>query len=273
METVAISDLFGIWVSIFLTLAIFSFLYDDNPIYKLAENLFLGISIGIGTIEIYYGVFKPNLIDHLIELRWQSFIPLGLLFLLMMKVTKKYGYLARLPIAFIVAAFAGVKLTGEANANLMTPIAETMPNLQASWAQYGFWSWEHDGAGVFSDVVLVLGLSACLLHFYFSAKPNKVMGGISKVGITILMLSFGASFGYTVMGRISLAIGRFQELLGLDRANVEWTIAQSETASLNVSSMMLIRTLSIFTGIFIVIYIAAWKKRQHKEGPPANKAA
>ena len=53
METVALTDLFGIWVSIFLTLAIFSFLYDDNPIYKLAENLFLGISIGIGTIEIY----------------------------------------------------------------------------------------------------------------------------------------------------------------------------------------------------------------------------
>ena len=45
METVSLIDLFGIWVSIFLTLAIFSFLYDDNPIYKLAENLFLGISI------------------------------------------------------------------------------------------------------------------------------------------------------------------------------------------------------------------------------------
>ena len=141
METVSLIDLFGIWVSIFLTLAIFSFLYDDNPIYKLAENLFLGISIGIGTIEIYYGVFKPNLIDHLVDLRWQSFIPLGLLFLLMMKVTKKYSYFARLPIAFIVAAFAGVKLTGEANANLMTPIAESMPDLQASWARYGFWIW------------------------------------------------------------------------------------------------------------------------------------
>jgi hypothetical protein len=271
METVAITDLFGIWVSIFLTLAIFSFLYDDNPIYKLAENLFLGISIGIGTIEIYYGVFKPNLIDHLVQLRWQSFIPLGLLFLLMMKITKKYGYLARLPIAFIVAAFAGVKLTGEANANLMTPIAESMPNLQASWAQYGFWSWEHDGAGVFSDVVLVLGLSACLLHFYFSAKPNKVMGGISKVGITILMLSFGASFGYTVMGRISLAIGRFQELLGLDKAETVWTIAQSENGSLQVSNVTAIRIASVVTGLLIIVFIARWKAAQSRD--PNNEAA
>lgn len=269
METVAISDLFGIWVSIFLTLAIFSFLYDDNPIYKLAENLFLGISIGIGTIEIYYGVFKPNLIDHLVQLRWQSFIPLGLLFLLMMKITKKYGYLARLPIAFIVAAFAGVKLTGEANANLMTPIAESMPNLQASWAQYGFWSWEHDGAGVFSDIVLVLGLSACLLHFYFSAKPNKVMGGISKVGITILMLSFGASFGYTVMGRISLAIGRFQELLGLDKTESLWALEGSTEPISTMTNVTIIRWMTVLTSLAIIAILVARKRRE----APENEAA
>ena len=269
METVAFSDLFGIWVSIFLTLAIFSFLYDDNPIYKLAENLFLGISIGIGTIEIYYGVFKPNLIDHLVQLRWQSFIPLGLLFLLMMKITKKYGYLARLPIAFIVAAFAGVKLTGEANANLMTPIAESMPNLQASWAQYGFWSWEHDGAGVFSDIVLVLGLSACLLHFYFSAKPNKVMGGISKVGITILMLSFGASFGYTVMGRISLAIGRFQELLGLDKTESLWALEGSTEPISTMTNVSIIRWMTVLTSLAIIAILVAQKRRKS----PENEAA
>lgn len=39
----------------------------------------------------------------------------------------------------------------------------------------------------------------------------------SKVGIAFLMMSFGASFGYTVMGRISLAIGRMQDLLVVPR--------------------------------------------------------
>jgi hypothetical protein len=270
METVSLIDLFGIWVSIFLTLAIFSFLYDDNPIYKLAENLFLGISIGIGTIEIYYGVFKPNLIDHLADLRWQSFIPLGLLFLLMMKITKKYSYFARLPIAFIVAAFAGVKLTGEANANLMTPIAESMPDLQASWAQYGFWSWENDGAGVFSDLVLVLGLSACLLHFYFSAKPNRAMSGVSKVGITVLMLSFGASFGYTVMGRISLAIGRFQELLGLDKTEAQWMLEGSEEPLSTLTNVSIVRWMTVVTAVVIILIIARWKRQQNNE--PTDQA-
>ena len=38
------------------------------------------------------------------------------------------------------------------------------------------------------------------------------MGRISKIGIVFLMVGFGASFGYTVMGRVSLLIGRFQFL-------------------------------------------------------------
>jgi hypothetical protein len=37
---------------------------------------------------------------------------------------------------------------------------------------------------------------------------------MANLGIIFLMLGFGASFGYTVMSRISLLIGRMQFLLG-----------------------------------------------------------
>ena len=36
---------------------------------------------------------------------------------------------------------------------------------------------------------------------------------MSRVGIYFLMIKFGASFGFAVMGRISLLIGRFEELI------------------------------------------------------------
>ena len=47
MDQISQIDLIGAWVSIFLTMCIFSFLYADNPIYKFAEHLFMGVSIGI----------------------------------------------------------------------------------------------------------------------------------------------------------------------------------------------------------------------------------
>lgn len=47
---------------------------------------------------------------------------------------------------------------------------------------------------------------------YFSAEHMGAVGKISKIGIVFLMVGFGASFGYAVMGRVSLLIGRFQFL-------------------------------------------------------------
>ncbi len=254
MEPLATIEIAGAWLSIFLTLCIFSYLYEDNPIYKLAEHLFLGVSIGYGVIEIYYGVLRPNLIDKLVFAdawtlsRIGLIAPLVMFFLLFTKFTRKYSWLARIPIAFLVAAFAGVKMTGEANARLITQVKESMPDLAETWATHGFWNWEADGAGLFSALLLVLGLSATLLHFYFSAPQNKVMKGISRFGVVMLMLSFGASFGYTVMGRISLAIGRAQEMLGDNRNAFEAAQIHPQLAT----------GLSM---VAIIAFLAVWKVR------------
>ena len=313
-------QIFGAWVSIFLTLCILSFLYEDNPVYKLAEHLFLGVSIGISVCEQYYGVFKPNLIDKLADGNLLSIIPLVLLLMLLFKglagfssALQKHAWVARIPIAFMVAAYAGVKLTGEANANLMTQVAQTMPNLAESWAAHGFWSWSADGAGVFSDMALVLGLTACLVHFYFSKVPDSAvrLGGkvslvafvvvagigfwmldgvmvgagygarlfvasmlglcaaapflafseykpwVSRFGILTLMLSFGASFGYTVMGRISLAIGRGQEMLGLSRSAEQ--VAQIHP-----------RTATLICFVLVVGFLVVWRLRTRTDETAAT---
>jgi hypothetical protein len=64
-----------------------------------------------------------------------------------------------------------------------------------------------------NNLILVVGVITTILYFYFS-KPHKgVLGAAAKVGIVFIMISFGASFGYTLMARISLLIGRLYFLL------------------------------------------------------------
>jgi len=252
-------DIAGAWVSIFLTLCILSFLYADNPIYKLAEHLFIGVSIGISLTETWYGVFRPNLVDKLLAGNLLSIVPLAMCLMLGMKVVgifapaagKKLGWLARIPIAFVVAAYAGVKLTGEANANLMTQVAQSMPDLHTLWIEHGLWDWSADGAGVISGIFLVVGLSACLLHFYFSSPHGPAMRVVSRFGVLVLMLSFGASFGYTVMGRISLAIGRAQELLGLDRSAAQ-------------AAQVHPRIASVLSLVVVVLILVIWRLRERR---------
>lgn len=249
--TLATQDVLGAWLAIFLTVCILSFLYEDNPVYKLAEHIFLGVSIAIGVLEAWYGVFEPNLINKLMGGHLLSLVPLTLIVLLFGKLVRSVDWVAKIPIAFIVATFAGLNLTGEAKANLMSPMAASMPDLAELWEKHGLFDLAADGAGLISGVLLVAGICGTLLHFYFSAAHNRPMQYVSRFAVIVLMLSFGASFGYTVMGRISLAIGRAQVLMGMDRSPEE--VAQIHPQAVTLVSMVVI------AGI-----IAAWKARTSK---------
>ena len=56
---------------------------------------------------------------------------------------------------------------------------------------------------------MLVGVLATLTYFFFSREHKGVLKWSSKTGIIYVMVGFGASFGFTVMARISLAIGRF----------------------------------------------------------------
>ena len=64
----------------------------------------------------------------------------------------------------------------------------------------------------------------------------------------MLMLSFGASFGYTVMGRISLCIGRVQEMLGLDK---------SEAAAAQIHPQVA----TLISAVIAIGFLVAWRAR------------
>ena len=64
-----------------------------------------------------------------------------------------------------------------------------------------------------SNIVLIIGVLSVLAYFFFSKEHTGSYGRFCKLGIYFLMFSFGASFGYTVMARVSLLIGRVTFLL------------------------------------------------------------
>ena len=65
----------------------------------------------------------------------------------------------------------------------------------------------------FLTAIVVIGVISTLIYFYFSKEHKGVLGATAKVGIWFIMIAFGAHFGYTVMGRVSLLIGRVQFLI------------------------------------------------------------
>jgi hypothetical protein len=83
-----------------------------------------------------------------------------------------------------------------------------LPQLTATMGPFG-----PDLSGAITQAVLLVGVFCTVVFFFFSLEHKGAVGGISRIGIVFIMVAFGASFGYTVMARVSLLIGRFQYLI------------------------------------------------------------
>jgi hypothetical protein len=197
----------GVWIAAALTLFIFSFLYKDNPLYKFAEHLFVGVSAGYIVVQQFWQVLWPNLLEPLktpgTPDLWKFWLGGILCILLFTRFSAKASWLSRFAIAVIIGVYAGAKTTGFAQAEVVAQVQATMLPL---------WDPAHIAAS-FNNIVLVVGVLCTLVFFFFSTEHKGPVGGAAKLGIWYLMVSFGAAYGFTVMSRISLLIGRFQFLL------------------------------------------------------------
>ncbi|MEO0157000.1 MAG: hypothetical protein ABIL07_07790 [candidate division WOR-3 bacterium] len=194
-----------VWISSLLTLFIFSFIFKDNPFYRFAEHLFVGTSAGYFIALSYHNVVYPNLIVPLFkEGQFLYVIPLILGILYITRFIPQISWMVRIPIAFLLGWGSGVAIPAALQADVIKQIQGTMltRSLFTRWDN-GLWA-----------VIILIGVVATLIFFFFSRERKGIIKPIANLGIIFIMLGFGASFGYTVMARISLLIGRFQFLLG-----------------------------------------------------------
>jgi hypothetical protein len=69
-----------------------------------------------------------------------------------------------------------------------------------------------DWAGSLKNTTILVGVLSCLVYFFFSVEHKGVVGRVADFGVLFLMITFGAGFGYTVMGRIALLAARLEFL-------------------------------------------------------------
>ena len=214
----------GLWIAAFFTLAIFSFLYRDNPFYKIAESVLVGVSAAYWMVVGFWDVIVPNLFGKIwpgvvqawampgltgpeAERNLSYVVALVLGGMLLWRLSPKGGWIARWPLAFIIGTTAGLRLIAFLHGDFLVQIRNTIVPLLVFNAA-GFDPWTS-----IQNTLLVAGVLACLVYFFFSFEHKGAIGATARVGIWVLMITFGAAFGYTVMGRIALLAIRFEFLL------------------------------------------------------------
>lgn len=210
------ATVFGAWVATGLTLFIFSFLYKDNPLFKLAEHLYVGVSVGYTIVKAYDTVIVHLIVKPLFEQgEIALLIPVAIGMLMLTRYVPKAAWLSRYAFAFIVGVGSGLAIPRTISSFILKQIEDTVRPLLSLAGNDGvtFSMNLLNSASNLNAIIILIGVSSVLFYFFFSIEhsgPGKV---VARTGVLFLMIAFGAAFGYTVMARMSLLIGRLTDLI------------------------------------------------------------
>jgi hypothetical protein len=208
-------EVVGIWIGAGLTLAIYSFLYKDNPFYKMAEHIYVGVSTGYVLCVLCFEVIKMQVWDPLFHSNpeignfgqnWYLLIPAILGMLMFTRFSRKFTWLSRYPLAFFIGATVGFSAPNNIQALLIRHGGAVVEPIMGFGAGGDFMFY-------FNTLLTTACVVCILVYFFFSIEHKGPLKPVSYAGIIFLMIYFGATFGYMMMGRLSLLIGRVNFLI------------------------------------------------------------
>lgn len=182
------SELIGLIVGLILTLFIFSYVYGDNVLYRLAVHLLIGVSAGYATVvavrEVFIPIGQQIQADPTAPTNVLWFVPLGLVVLLALKWVRPIAWISNSAVAMLVGVGAAVALVGAITGTLL-------PQVLARSSSNGLLNL----LGAFFTV-------CALLYFQFTGRANEDgenveatwLKYLTQIGQAVLMITFGALF-------------------------------------------------------------------------------
>jgi hypothetical protein len=145
----ALTSIVGVWLAAFLTLSIFSFLFKDNPLYKLAEHLVVGVSAGYTAVVYFDSTLLDKVYDPLkadltnggpfvsAERFGQLLIdltPCILGLLMWTRLSPKLSWIGRTPLALFLGVGSGLAVPTYIQTYVVQSLRATLlPIVPTSW--------------------------------------------------------------------------------------------------------------------------------------------
>ncbi|HET9493535.1 MAG TPA: hypothetical protein VFR15_04840 [Chloroflexia bacterium] len=213
------ANLIGGIVAGLLTLMVFSYLLGANPLWRIAQSLLVGVSVGYVSLVVLTQVIAPQ-VGRIIQPpagqpevdRWLAVVPVALGLLLLLRIAIPGAWPASLGLNIVVVVGAALALGGALAGILVPQTLDTMRLLYVADDPASI-------AALVGNVVLVLGVICALVYFAFGARPNgerpRVIREVSVVGRFFLVVAFGAILGSLATTFYSALIGQLVFLVGL----------------------------------------------------------
>ena len=278
-------EVFGLWVAALLTLCIYSFLYRDNPFYRFAEHLFVGISVGYGIVisihqgviplaweplsEAFGGLWTEITGDVTPESRqalWGLFriIPIFIGLLFFARLSPSHTWLIRYPIAILIGFAAGAAIPNVLQANIFAQTRGTVEpfdridEIVDPTTLETVHTFDPSFLGTAGAVLLVIGVLCTISYFLFSAEQResfKLLSlagiGLGVIGLTLLVVDNIITDGLTLIEIVGFVL-MFLGVLGVALCTVFYFLSSVEQR--NTFKLLSIVGIVLLIIGFIVIY-------------------
>jgi len=209
-------DLVGALLGFVLTIAVFSYIWGDNAIFRIAAHLFIGVTAGYVTIVVIHNVILPQMVFPFIEGDQNTkifailFLILGVLMLT--KISPRLSKLGNPAVAYLVGVGAATAIGGGILGTLFP---------QASVSMRLFVDQENP----FNALIILVGTLATLLYFHFSIRRKDSeeqavqrpawLESISGVGQFFIAVTFAALFTGVYLAAVTALIERMSFIWNL----------------------------------------------------------
>lgn len=208
----------GSALALILTLMVYSYLIGDNVLFRLAEHILVGVSVGWAILQIFFNLIIPS-IDRVREgngvgqlLTYTVPILLGVLILF--RPLRGARPITNLVMALVIGTVSALALAGAVAGTLLPQVGATMIS-----------PFKQDNpADIIGVIVLIVGTLLTLWYFQFtvrknadattsSAGANTLSRNARLLGRWTIMLAFGAIFASVFLTYYAALVDRVLFLL------------------------------------------------------------
>ena len=197
----------------FGTMAILSLVFKENRFYRVFEHIFLGLALGYDLEIAWTTVLKPDFWDPMVhdgQWAWVMTVPVGLMFYGI--YTQRFAWMSRLVFGIFFGLAAGTVFQDFSNRFIPQVTQSFAPKkslFRPPPVPGDHYASIHAMSFVLNNALFLAIVVSVLVYFLFAFdQRNRAVLNTAKFGRWVLMFSFGAIFGSTIMTRMALLIDR-----------------------------------------------------------------
>ena len=225
-----LADLIGVILGFFFTLLVFSYIFGDNPLFRITIHIFIGVAAGYAGMVAIYNVLIPRLLIPLLSQdrgeQLLTLVPLLLGLLLLTKLFPRFARIGNFSMAYLVGVGAAAAIGG---AVLGTLFPQTSASINLFDLQAAREAGTNAGIQFINGGIILLGTLSTLAYFHFGTRSQSDqpiqrqpwIEWVSKIGGFFIAVAFGVLFAGVYAAALAALVERLFFLVDFIRPFIE----------------------------------------------------